>query len=224
MGWKQYLNITFPDCQNAWGDMSPIRIIFPDREVCTRGVLTSSSNDFRESPKNAMYGAAKIRIRVKYYVIFEAGQYGSVALYLSIWENDNRKKFNNQYELVGVAHALNSPQSNNIIEEREAIFEFEGATMTVYVDGQKLASYSIEVPITHFSLWAATRDLYGSTGRAGIAIEQVIGEYYDQWEDFMAQFMGMFQMMLPLMIIFMFLPMVIGLFRGLAGRRERERA
>ncbi|CCG27834.1 hypothetical protein [Alphaspiravirus yamagawaense] len=224
MGWKQYLSITFPDCDSSWGDLQPIRIIFPDREVCTRGVLTDSSNVYRESPKNVMYGASKVRIRVKYYVIFEAGQYGNVAIYISTWENDTRKKFNGQYELVGILHSLDSPRSYNVIEEREAVFEFEGATMRIYVDGQELASYTIDAPLTHFSLCAATKELYGSTGRAGVAIEQVVGEYYDQFEDMIAQFMSIFNVMIPMMFIIMMLPMVISLFRGIfaepgGGRR-----
>ena len=84
-------------------------------------------------------------------------------------------------------------------------------------DGEKLGETTLELPLSSFRVGIMVE--YTVNGNAGIAIYEVVGEYYDQWEDWINQIYGIMQWMIPAMFVIMLVVMVVS---ALGGKKQEE--
>lgn len=218
MGWKQYFKIgsaefkKYYDENRSWGDLRPIRIVFPDREVYGAGELFVDS-PYLFSPKISHPIGVKTRVTVRLYFVAKANAPVGSRSFIGVvfYKNGETAKSTTGYDFHGFSISVSRSPTTTAAEEH---------TLTVEQDNNrvvfKLAESSIEAqftdPLQSFALAVKT------DSNTGIVIHEVVAEYYDQLED-------MFNMMFNVMMIGMFAMMAVvfvsTFMRAFRGREER---
>ena len=223
MGWKQFFKKTFEDeCVNGtfWGDLAPHTLNIDSESYYTVGWVGSPIG-WLFSPKVQHPQGVKTRIRIVYFFYADANTVGSASLGIVFYKDGDTAKDPDGHDLHGVSHSLDIGVANNFAERHEFVMEYDGTNKIAwYVDGNKIDETTIELPLVSFKVAVAVNEAIN--GEIGILVHEVVGEYYDQWEDWINSIVGMMQWILPLMLVMMFVPMLVSVFRT-EGKKEEER-
>jgi len=173
------------------------------------------------SPKIQNPQGVRTRIRIKYFFWVDANATGGADIAVVFYKNDETSKDPNGNDVHGAAHSISTPPESNLAEEHEFVMEYDGSNkITWSVDGEKLGETTLELPLSSFRVGIMVE--YTVNGNAGIAIYEVVGEYYDQWEDWINQIYGIMQWMIPAMFVIMLVVMVVSALRGKKQEEERK--
>lgn len=224
MGWKTFFHKTFEQefSENKnWGDFAPLVLWVGDKTYYCVGFHNAAS-DWKYSPKIGHPQGVKTRIRIKYFVWISADSYGKTSIGIVYYKDGETAKDPQGYDIHGVAYEYDTPASENISEEKELVFEYDGANkITIYHNGEKFGEVTLEIPLTSFAIAIKVDEAYGNQD-VGILIYEVSGEYYDQWEDIVNMIYGVMQWMMPLMIVLMIIPLIVSALRP-SKKKEEER-
>ena len=110
----------------------------------------------------------------------------------------------------GIKNNLSNTSTTLAADFKVVVYEIEGNTLKVYVDGTQYGSYQLETPLTSFRLAIS---LQPTTGWVGMIIYEVEAQYYDYMEDLMTQMMSMMNTMMWIFIVVMVINMIISLFK-----------
>ena len=224
MGWKQFFHKTFKvnwDTGEPWGDLELYKITLDGQDYYCVGRASSTPTDWLYSPKIQHPQGVRTRITVRYIYWCGAGVTGKVAIGIVFYKDGDSCKNPEGYDIHGVSIAMLEPPAENIADTKEFAVEYDGTNkITLYSDGSKVGDVTLEVPLVSFKITIKIDEANG--GDIGILIYEVIGEYYDQWEDWINQIYGIMQWMIPLMIVMMIVPMIVSALRT-RKKPEEER-
>ncbi|MEM4847119.1 MAG: hypothetical protein QW794_05115 [Thermosphaera sp.] len=215
MGWKVFYKIDesqfkrFYDELKRWGDLYPLRVITPEKTYYGCGAYKTNGT-FRFSPKIQHPIGVKTRITIKYLFLAEANAPAgsSSSIGIVFYKNSETSKDPQGYDFHGVRVSLVSSPPSTHVEAKTLVVEQDNNKIVLVYDG-KSSEYQLEPPLQSFAV-AIQVDRY-----TGIAVYEVIGEYYDFIED-------IFNMMFNVMMIAMFI--VLGVtFVGAIIRAFRRR-
>jgi hypothetical protein len=224
MGWKVFYKVdesTFKDLYNKqqlWGQMAPMKITVAGVEHYGAGVYGGQATAFLQSPKTKItYGAmtSKARVSVKAYLIADANSDGYVNLGFVAYKNDATAKDEQGYDFHGASVHLSNTTASLAVSEISIVIEINGNSIHIVADGSDLGTYTLDAVPVSFTLGVRIESV--SRGSVGIAVYEVVGEYYDWMEDVMAQLMNMFNIMMWVMIAVMIISLIVSFFRRRGG-------
>jgi hypothetical protein len=224
MGWKTFYRVdesTFRDLFNKgqrWGEMYPIRVTIAGEDHYGAGDYDVQATPYVQSPKiKITYGAMtnKARVTVKAYAIAGSSSEGYVELGFIGYKNDATAKDEQGYDFHGVsAHIVNTGTAF-AVDYLTFVVEINGNTIHIVADSKDLGTYTLDAVPVSFTLCVRIASVV--SGSVGIAIYEVVGEYYDWMEDVMAQIMQMFNIMMWVMIAVMIISLIVSFFRRRGG-------
>jgi hypothetical protein len=229
VGWKVFYKVdesTFRDLYNKqqlWGDLVPMKITIAGVEHYGAGKYAGWPTPYLQSPKTKItYGAMtnKARVTVKAYLIADANSDGYVDVGFIAYKNDDTAKDEQGYNFHGASVHLSNATASLAVSELSMVCEINGSSIHLVADGTDLGTYTLDAVPTSFTLAVAVRS--ASKGNVGVAIYEVVGEYYDWMEDVMAQLMQMFNIMMWVMIAVMIVSLIVSFFRRRGGERGGE--
>jgi hypothetical protein len=224
VGWKVFYKVdesTFRDLYNRgqrWGEMYPIRVTVAGVDRYGAGDYDVQAAPLVQSPKiKTTYGAMtnKARVTVKAYVFASPSSEGSVVLGFIAYKNDATAKDEQGHDFHGVSVYLVNPQPYHAVDDLTFVVEINGSSIHVVADGKDLGTYTLDAVPASFTLGVRIESV--ARGGVGIAICEVVGEYYDWMEDAMAQLMQMFNIMMWVMIAVMIISLIVSFFRRRGG-------
>ena len=217
MGWKQFFHKTFKenwDAGEPWGDLELYKITLDGQDYYCAGHASLTPTDWLYSPKVQHPQGVRTRITVRYIFWCSAGVTGKAGIGIIFFKDGDSCKDPDGYDIHGVSTIVLEPPAENLADTKEFVVEYDGTNkITLYSDGSKVADVILEVPLVSFKVAIKIEEASGG-GDIGILIYEVIGEYYDQWEDLINQIYGIMQWMIPLMLVMMIIPAIVGIFKG----------
>jgi hypothetical protein len=225
MGWKVFYKVdesTFKDLYNKqqlWGQLTPMKITIAGVEHYGAGVYGGQAAAFLQSPKTKItYGAmtSRARVSVKAYLIAGANSDGYTSLGFVAYKNDATAKDAQGYDFHGASIHLQNTTASLAVSELSMVVEINGNSIHIVADGKDLGTYTLDAVPVSFTLATAIESV--SAGSVGVAIYEVVGEYYDWMEDVIAQMMQMFNIMMWVMIAVMIISLVVSFFRRRGGK------
>jgi hypothetical protein len=126
----------------------------------------------------------------------------------------------------GAVFPIKQTPSTNIVEFHEFVVEMDGGQLIITVDGNKYAPVPLNPPVQSFNLLLALRRYYLASESAekpvepqqqdalALAIYEITGEYYDQWEDLFNMITQVLTITIFIMIGVMVVTMIIRMFRS----------
>jgi hypothetical protein len=228
VGWKQFFKITSDDFKTyydqgkKWGDLDPIKITLSNNVYYTVGLYgmpAEGSEMSRYSPKIAQPQGYPTRITAKLIFFTEAGTPISceAVIYIVFYKNGDPAKSSTGAFGFGYVFPVKVEPSVNTGEFHEFKVETSGNKITLYLDGYKDGEVTLETPLQSFSFLVVLKRYYVASESTqepaepqqqdgfALAIYEITGEYYDQWED-------LFNMMTQVMFIMMLIMMGVMLF------------
>ena len=224
MGWKTFYRVdesTFRDLYNKgqrWGEMYTIRVTIAGEDHYGAGDFDVSATPYVQSPKiKITYGAMtnKARVTAKAYVIAGPRSEGYVELGFIAYKNDATAKDEQGYDFHGVSAHIVNAGATIAVDYLTFVVEINGDTIHIVADGKDLGTYRLDAVPASFTLCVRIASVV--SGSVGIAIYEVVGEYYDWMEDVMAQLMQMFNIMMWVMIAVMIISLIVSFFRRRGG-------
>jgi hypothetical protein len=217
VGWKQFFKMTsdnfksYFDNAQRWGDLIPIKITLGDKVYYTVGLYgmpPEGSEITGYTPRIACPWATQLRITVKLIFLIEAGTPLGCEGAIFIFPYKNGDLATNAG--YGYTFPVKQTPNVNVGELHEFVVEISGNQLIITVDGARLSPVPLNPPVQSFSLLLALRRYYMMSEPAerpvepqqqdglALAIYEIIGEYYDQWED-------LFSMMAQMIHVAMFI-------------------
>jgi len=233
VGWKTFFKMTSDDFKTyheqgkKWGDLNPIRFVLDNKEIYAVG-LYGMPNEGSEitgySPKIACPSATQLRITVKLIFFMDAGTPISCASAIFIFPHRNGDLATNAG--YGQEFPVRQTPSVNTGEFHEFIAEINGDQLTLIVDNYKYAPVPLNPPVQSFDLLIALRRYYLASESAekpaetqqqdgiALAIYEITGEYYDQWEDLFNMMTQVLYVSMFIMIGVMIVTLIVRMFRS----------
>jgi hypothetical protein len=224
VGWKVFYRVdesTFRDLYNRgqrWGEMYLFRITIGGEAHYGAGDFDTKATPYVQSPKiKITYGAMsnKARVTVKAYLLAGASSEGVVVLGFIGYKNGDTAKDEQGNNFHGASVHLVNTGTAFAVDYLTFVAEINGNTIHIVADGKDLGTYTLDAVPVSFTL--AVRIESVARGCVGIAIYEVVGEYYDWMEDVMAQLMSMFNIMMWVMIGVVVISLIIRAFRRRGG-------
>jgi len=233
VGWKQFFKMTSSDFktyheqQKKWGDLIPIKITLDSNVYYTVGLygMPGVGKEITgHTPRIVCPLGAQLRITVKLIFFMEAGTPLSCEGAIFIFPYKNGELATDAG--YGVTFPVKQTPSVNTGELHEFVVEMSGNQLTIILDKNKLVPVPLNAPVQSFDLLLALRRYYvasesaekpvGSQQQDGfsLSIYEIIGEYYDQWEDFFNMITQVLYISMFIMIGIMLVTMVIRMFRS----------
>jgi len=233
VGWKTFFKMTSNDFKTyyeqgkMWGDLNPIRFVLDSSEIYAvgkYGMPPEKSEITGSTPKIACPLADKLRITVKLIFFMDAGTPTSCEGAIFIFPYKNGELATNAG--YGVTFPVKQTPSVNTGEFHVFVVEMDDGQLIITIDGNKLVPVPLNPPVKSFNLLIALRHYYVASESAekpavpqqqdgfALAIYEITGEYYDQWEDFFNMMTQMMIMSMFIMIGVMLVTMIIRMFRS----------
>lgn len=233
VGWKTFFKMTsndfktYYDQSKKWGDLTPIRFVLSGKEIYSVG-LYGMPNEGSEitglTPKINCPLATQLRITVKLIFYMDAGTPTSCEGAIFIFPHRNGDLATDAG--YGARFPIRQTPSVNTGEFHEFVVEINGDQLVITVDGNKYAPVPLNPPVQSFKLLLALRRYRLESESAekpvepqqqdgfALAIYEITGEYYDQWEDLFNTMTQVLQISMFIMIGVMMVTMIIRMFRS----------
>jgi len=237
VGWKQFYRITSSDFKSyydraqKWGGLEPYKVVIGPAEYYGVGLIRSPEEGqsiWALSPKTQHVPGAQTRITVKLIFYADAGTpLGCVGnIYIVFYTNGDTAKDPQGGDAFGVGLGLDTVPGYNVAVLHEFTVEQSNNKIVLYLDGQKLGETTLSGVLQSFALLvevvryrvASEAEPSVAQDAHGIVIYEVVGEYYDVWED---MFRTMAQMIHVAMFIAIGVMLLITVLRVFMSRRER---
>jgi hypothetical protein len=201
--------------RQEWGDLSPYRVVINSAEYYGAGIVASPGvgegvKGF--SPKITHPSGYNTRITVKViaYADPQEPAYSAGELLIVFYTNGDTAKSPEGYDAHGFRIWLDNPTDSPFAQLIEFRVEQSGNRIALYVNGSKLDETYLQGTLASFSILVqsvryAVASESTNTDAHGLIIYEVVGEYYDQWED-------LFNTMTQIMFIMMFITLGVTLF------------
>ena len=233
MGWKTFFKMTsndfktYYDQSKKWGDLTPIRFVLSGNEIYSVGLYGMpdvGSEITGYTPKIKCPLATQLRITVKLIFYMDAGTPISCegAIFIFPYKNGDLATDAG----YGFPFPVRQSPSVNTGEFHEFVVEINGDQFILIIDGVKTAPLRLSPPVQSFNLLIALRRYYVASESAekpvepqqqdgfALAIYEITGEYYDQWEDFFNMITQVLYISMFIMIGVMVVTMIIRMFRS----------
>jgi len=221
MGWKTFYSAnesTFKalfDQGQSWGELMTLRMTISGVVHYGAGVLSLSPTVYLQSPKiRITYGlmVSKAKVRYKIYVIAEPYTEGSVSIGFIGYKNDETCEDEGGYDYHGASIHIQNTQDTVAFQQYDMDIEIDGNTLKLKIDGVDLGTFRLDAVPASFTVACRVADVV-SGGSVGVAVTEVVGEYYDMMEDVMGQVMSMMNIMMWVMIAVVVISVIVSLFR-----------
>jgi len=221
MGWKRFYSVdesffkSLYDRGASWGEMITIKMTISGVDHYGAGVLSSSSTPYLQSPKTKItYGMMvnKARIKIKLYTFADPYTEGYVELGFIGYKDNETCKDPEGYDFHGVSIHLNNTSGSISFDYFEMNIEIDGSSIKLKIDDRDLGSYSLDSVPMSFTLGCRVAGVV-SGNRVGVAVVEVVGDFYDMMEDIMNQMMSLMNIMMWVMIGIAVISVVVSLFR-----------
>jgi hypothetical protein len=233
MGWKTFFKMTsgdfktYHDQGKKWGDFIPIRFVLDGKEIYAVGLYgmpNVGSEITGYSPKIACPLATQLRITVKLIFFMDAGTPISCegAIFIFPYRNGDLATDAG----YGLPFPVRETPSVNTGEFHVFGAEINGDKFNLFYDDIKYAPVPLNPPVQSFNLLIALRRYRlesesaekpaGTQQQDGfaLAIYEITGEYYDQWEDLFNMITQVLYISMFIMIGVMIVTMVVRMFRS----------
>mgnify|MGYP000507011862 CR=1 FL=1 len=222
MGWKEFFHKTFESEWNEgknWGGLYPVILNIGEEQYYCVGYASSEPADWVFSPKIQIPQGVKVRITIRYFFWVVANAYGTASIGIMFYKDGESAKDVEGHNVFGASHTPKQVPTSNLAEKHVLVMEYDGTNkITWYADDKKLGEAILELPLVSFVVGVAVKEASG--GDVGILIYEVVGEYYDMWEDWVNQLYGIMQWIVPIMFVIMFIPMIVSILRS--PRKSKE--
>jgi hypothetical protein len=236
VGWKQFYRITssefksYYDRAQKWGGLEPYKVVIGPAEYYGVGLIKSPAEGqsvWALSPKIQHVSGAQTRITVKFIFYADAGTpLGCVGIiYIVFYTNGDTAKDPQGRDAFGVMLSLATVPGRNVAELHELTVEQSNNRIALYLDGNRLGettlsgvlqSFALLVEVARYRVASEPSSAQDTAQDAhGIMIYEIIGEYYDVWED---MFRTMAQMIHVAMFIAIGVMLLITVFKAFTSR------
>jgi hypothetical protein len=221
MGWKTFYSInedifkTLFEQGLSWGELVTLKMTIAGVDHYGAGVYSSSPTAYLQSPKiRITYGLMvnKARVRYKLYVFADPNTEGYVSIGIVGYKNDETCKYEGVYDFFGAT--IHIQNTGDVVAFQQYVMEFEidGKTLKLRIDNTDLGTYELDAVPASFTVACRVDNVVSGT-MVGVAVTEVVGEYYDMMEDIMAQMMSMMNIMMWIMIAVAIISVIVSLFR-----------
>ena len=243
VGWKTFFKMTSNDFktyheqEKKWGDFNPIKFVLESEEIYSVGLygMPSEGSEIKgSSPRIACPVGTQLRITVKLIFFMDAGTPTSCEGAIFIFPHKNGELASDAG--YGATFPVKRTPSVNTAEFHEFIVEMDGGQLTITLDEYKFAPVPLKAPVQSFDFLIALRRYYVASESAekpvenpaepqqqdgfALAIYEITGEYYDQWEDLFNMITQILYISMFIMFGVMVVTMIIRMFRSKKRRGE----
>jgi hypothetical protein len=240
VGWRTFFKMTSDDFKTyyeqgkKWGDFIPIRFVLDGKEIYSVGLYgmpDEGSEITGYSPKIACPLATQLRITVKLIFFMDAGTPISCegAIYIFPYRNGDLAT-NSGY---GYPFPVKETPSVNTGEYHVFGANINGDQLVLFIDNAVSPPLSLNPPVQSFKLLIALRRYRLESESAekpaetqqqdgiALAIYEITGEYYDQWEDLFNMMTQVLYVSMFIMIGVMIVTLIVRMFRSKKKTEEK---
>ena len=221
MGWKTFYSIdenvfkALYEQNQSWGELMALKMTISGVDHYGAGVLSTSETFYFLSPKiKITYGlmVKKAKVRYKIYAFADPYTESYVEIGFIGYKNGAMCEDEGGYDFHGVTIHIQNTGDTMKFQQYDMDIEIDGNMLKLKIDDVDLGTFRLDAVPVSFTVACRVASIV-SGNRTGVAVTEVVGEYYDMMEDVMAQVMTMMNIMMWIMIGVAVISVIVSLFR-----------